>query len=332
MSLEPDQITIAVTVYSRRQYVSQAVASALEQTVPVKVIVVEDCGPDATLQPFVEQQFGSRIGYLRNPRRRGLFGNWNACIEYCRTPWLSILHDDDYLTPVFVEAMLELYRQVPELGLYFGHTRVIDQSGQPLPALTCPPVPEPWKRIGLKDAVLLTPFPFPGQLFRVDQARAVGGFRETSQYCGDWEMWCKLMDRYGAVESPRTVAVQRQHRGWDRGTNRITRTGRQYPLSYVQHKRVLALLRQRDERLPFDRRLYQRVYPVPTRYLLRYGATLHRRMLIYHVRLLLLSTPPHRLYALFQLATRLLGWRFVRLASYLWRLRGPRESPGPNTP
>ena len=42
MSISADQITIAVTVIDRRQYLVQAVERALNQTVPVKVMVVED--------------------------------------------------------------------------------------------------------------------------------------------------------------------------------------------------------------------------------------------------------------------------------------------------
>src|SRR5207237_703606 len=36
--LEPNQITIAITVYDRREFLAQAVESALNQTVPVKVM------------------------------------------------------------------------------------------------------------------------------------------------------------------------------------------------------------------------------------------------------------------------------------------------------
>src|SRR2546425_5761935 len=113
MELAPEQITIAVTVFSRRDFVLEAIRSALEQTIPVKVIVVEDCGPDPGMQQFIVGEFGGRIEYFRNPRNRGLFDNWNACMEYCRTPWLSILHDDDLLHPWFIETMLTLTRQAP---------------------------------------------------------------------------------------------------------------------------------------------------------------------------------------------------------------------------
>src|SRR5258706_4019098 len=72
MELRPEHITIAVTVYSRRDYVLAAVRSALEQTVPVNVIVVEDCGPDAGLRDFITGEFGGRIQYFRNQKNRGL--------------------------------------------------------------------------------------------------------------------------------------------------------------------------------------------------------------------------------------------------------------------
>ena len=55
--LNPSDLTIAVTVFSRRDYILEAVRSALNQTVPVKVIVVEDCGPDVTLRDFVLKEF-----------------------------------------------------------------------------------------------------------------------------------------------------------------------------------------------------------------------------------------------------------------------------------
>jgi len=109
MELKAEDITIAVTVFSRRDFVLEAIGSALAQSVPVSVIVVEDCGPDPGMRDYIQDRFGGRIRYFRNPRNRGLFDNWNACMEYSRTPWLSILHDDDRLHPWFIEEMIALH-------------------------------------------------------------------------------------------------------------------------------------------------------------------------------------------------------------------------------
>jgi glycosyltransferase involved in cell wall biosynthesis len=323
------QITVAVTVFNRRRYLKDAIASALNQTPSVRVIVVEDCGPDPGLESFVRQEFGSRIQYFRNPRRRGLFGNWNACLDYCRSPWLSILHDDDYLASGFVSALLELSRQVPDCGLYFGHTELFDDDGQPLDIGLYSRPKVPWRRVSLADTVRTTPLPFPGHIFRVDHAREVGGFRETSQFCGDWEMWSRLIARYGGAQTQVTVAYRREHRSMDRGCTQMDLSGRLRPLAFVQQKRVLRLLRESGASADFDRAEFLRESPMSVDYLINHAAHLPPRILRYNLGLLLRSTPPTGRYALFQVLARLLGVPFVKTASRVGRLligyRPPRQ-------
>jgi glycosyltransferase involved in cell wall biosynthesis len=323
MSLSAQNITIAVTVFDRRQYLKQAIASALNQTAPVRVIVVEDCGPDPGLETFVRQEFGSRIEYCRNPRRRGLFGNWNACLDYAGRPWLSILHDDDYLAPDFIAALLELSRQAPGCGLYFGQTQYVTETGQTVDLKVYPPLKTLWRRVELADTLVTTPFPFPGHIFRVDYARALGGFRESSQFCGDWEMWSNLIARYGAAQTSVTVAFNRAHTGAERGCTKIGLSGRLRPLGFVQQKRVLRLLRQAGVKADFDRAEFLRKAPMSVDYLIKRGACLPARLLRYNVGLMLRSTPPSARYAIFQAITRVLGVRFVKAASRLgrWLLR-----------
>jgi glycosyltransferase involved in cell wall biosynthesis len=317
-SLTAEQITIAVTAYDRRQYLKQAIRSALNQTLPVRVLVVEDCGPDPALRDFVEEEFGSRVQYIRNRERRGILGNWNACVDFSPTPWLSILHDDDYLAPGFIAAMLELHQLCPGCGLYFGGTTMVNERGEPLWEWLSPATPQLCRQVTSHDIKWATPFPFPGQLFPVEDARAVGGFRETSQYGGDWEMWCKLVARFGGACTRVSVAFYRQHGGWERCSNRVARAGKEYPLNYVQLKRALHLLRQAGVPEKVDRAVYQRRRPVPTRFLLRHGVNLSPRLLAYHRRLLLLSTSPHMGYTLFQIAVRIFGVLFLRRASAVW--------------
>ena len=320
MSLSAAQITIAVTVFDRRKFVKQAIASALNQTTPARVIVVEDCGPDSGLERFVRQEFGSRIEYIRNPRRRGLFGNWNACLDYCRTPWLSILHDDDYLAPGFVEAVLDISRQAPDCGLYFGQTQLVTEAGEPFPDATRPRLAVPWRRVEIADTLRNTPFPFPGQVFAVEYARSLGSFRKTSQFCGDWEMWSNLIARHGAAQSSATVAFNRAHSGAERGCTRIDVNGRLRPLVFVQQKRVLRLLRQAGVKADFDRAEFLRTAPMSVDYLIKRGARLPARILRYNVGLLLRSSPPSARYAIFQAVARRLGVPFVKAASGLYQL------------
>jgi len=310
-------ITIAVTVYNRRDYILQAIESALSQNKPVRVIVVEDCGPDPGIRDLVEEHFGNKISYHRNDVRRGLFGNWNACLDLCTTPWISILHDDDYLAPHFVEAMEEIGEALPDRGIYFSSITHVDNSNRLL-QIPVREFPGSFREIDPRALAYVNDVLFPGQLLRVDHARAQGGFRETSQFCGDWEMWFKLAHYFGAAQTKKAVAFARSHEGIERGTNKIVRTGRKHALDFVQAKRNLRLIRETQANGFFDRRIALRKAPLPTRHLLPHASAMSPRLLRYNVGLLLLSHPPHWRYAVFQFAVRIFGPRFVLGVSRLF--------------
>jgi glycosyltransferase involved in cell wall biosynthesis len=317
--MTPQEITIAVTVYDRRNYLEQAVASALAQTRPVRVIVVEDCGPDPSLRALVISRFGSRITYYRNQRRRGLFDNWNACLDLCSTPWLCLLHDDDFLAPEFVEAMVELAAGIPGKGLYYGRGNGVDAEGKVVwrpPSIVGPQ----WQVTDLVQAAQRNPVRFPCELFRADYAKALGGFLATSSFTGDWDMWTKLMLHYGAAGTSRVVGNSRGHEVEGRGTTRVVRNGKYPGLAYMQAKKNAALLRRHGIGARFDRAAQLRQMPLSTRLLLANGAGFSRRMLAYNVGLLLRSRSEHAGYRLLQMLARLLGPGAVRALAVLCRV------------
>jgi glycosyltransferase involved in cell wall biosynthesis len=317
MDLQPKDITIAVTVYSRREFVLAAIRSALQQSIPVKVIVVEDCGPDPTLRNLVLGQFGSRIEYFRNPRNRGLFDNWNACLEYCRTPWISILHDDDLLHPIFVETMLGLAKAAPSRPLYFGRTALLcgDQVTPPAPV---GPWPQNWRDLDLAALADECIVSFAGQLMHVQTARALGGFKTPCYFTGDWDMWFRMALRHGASQTATEVSVWRSHYGADRGSSRVECKGWQWVLDNVQRKRNLALLlREKGLAIPFDRLKFLRQRPISSLLLLREADKFSDRILRYNAWLFTQSKAPHLKYAALQWLVRLLGPRVLRLRSCL---------------
>ncbi len=314
MALRPEDITIAITVFSRRQFVHAAIRSALEQTVPVRVIIVENCSPDKQFRDFVLAEFGGQVGYFQNTHNRGMFDNWNACMEYARTPWLSILHDDDLLRPNFVETMLAFTRDVPGRALYYGRGANLTEVDQKI----YPPEPVAWPG-GWRDLDVLELaeycfLMFPGQLFQIAAARELGGFRKASYFTGDWDMWFRLAVAHGAAQIATEVAVNRSHYGLDRGTSRVERMGWKWALDNAQRKRNLRLLRQaRGLDIPFDRVKLLATQPVSSRVLLRFAPAFSRRILAYNTWLFTHSRPPNRAYAALQWLARLFGPGVFRL-------------------
>jgi glycosyltransferase involved in cell wall biosynthesis len=324
MELRAEDITIAVTVYSRRDYVCEAIRSALGQTVPVQVIVVEDCGPDPGLREFILQEFGGRITYYRNPKNRGLFDNWHACMEYSRTPWLSILHDDDLLRPNFVENLLEVARAAPGRALYFGRQARLEADGlHPAPPVAWE---KPWADIDLIKFADVCYIYYPGQLFRIADARAIGGFRTASYFTGDWDMWFRLTVLRGGVQSAAELAVVRGHDGADRGTSVVVRKGWKWALDNLQRKRNLALLsREKGIQIPFDRVKLLQDSPIPTRVMLRNARHFTRRMLRYNWWLFTHSRPPHWRYAALQWIAQIIGPKTFKISSLLTLWGGPTK-------
>jgi glycosyltransferase involved in cell wall biosynthesis len=317
--MTPDEITIAVTVYDRRAYIEQAISSALAQTLPVRVMVVEDCGPDAGLQSFVVGKFGSRIDYHRNPKRRGLFDNWNVCIELCRTPWLCLLHDDDFLEPRFAEAMIEVAAKIPGKGLYYGQCRGVNASGKEVwlpPASSGPECVS----MDVNQAALMNPILFPGEIFRGDLVQALGGFRPTSQFTGDWDVWLKLAVDYGAAGIHRIVGNQREHFAEGRGTTRVVRNGKFYAFTTLQTKKNLALLRSRGIAAEFKRTEYLSVAPVGLRFMLQCASGFSPRLLAYNSALFVRSRSINLLHFIFQRLTACLGPGFLSRSSRLYNL------------
>jgi glycosyltransferase involved in cell wall biosynthesis len=320
MKLSGDDITIAITVFDRREFIAQAVASALNQTVPVRVMVVEDCGPDAGLRDFLVGQFGARIEYHRNPRRRGLFDNWNACREYCRTPWLSILHDDDYFKPSFVETMLRLHEATPGRGLYFGSQEVVNERGETLSSGP-PAAGGPGREIDLPALAEHNTLGFAGHLFSAAHARACGGFRAASRFCGDWEMWFQLTARWGGVRTDASVAVVRHFEDWRRGTSKVVCRGENFAATNVQRKRNHARLRQAGVGLPFDKTALRANHSMTAQSLLTHGADFSRRMFRYNLGLFLRGHPGTSRQQWLQLLFRGLGPDGVRLLTRMLRVR-----------
>ena len=323
--LTPEKITIAITVYDRRDYVATAIRSALTQRASThpRVIVVDDCGPNPGLRESVLSEFGSRIRYHRNNQRRGLFDNWNACIEECSTDWLCILHDDDFLEPIFTESMIELHQAAPGRGLYYGRCHVVDRNGNPAEEKRSPMLFE-WHELDLEAWTHYDPVCFPGQLFNVAAARALGGFRPKSQYCADWEMWFRLALHYGTAATNRVIANYREHHSIGRGTTRVDLSGRKYGLVNAHRKKHISWLRDLRPEVRFDRTALQHEAPMPTRFILGYGYGFSPRMLRYNAGLLALSSAPHAGYRLFQILVGLFTWRSLKILSRLFRLFADR--------
>jgi glycosyltransferase involved in cell wall biosynthesis len=313
MNLRAEDITIAVTIYRRLEYLEQALDSAVYQTVPVKVRLYDDGCQDLPRLQKILDKYGGRVEYHRHPKSLGLFGNMNACLQQATTPWVSILHDDDLVSRDFVERILEVAPQVDRCSLFCGGTIYMTPEGQPFHWSGLPPE-EKWRRITPEEFAVKNHFAFPGQLIHAPTACRVGCFPTKSIYTGDWELWFNLAMVDGVVQLGAKTGYHRGHLGADRGTTTAAKSGRKAACVGMQVKRNFARLKKAGSPARFDRREWVKAYGPLYRDLLVYSPTMPKWLLRYNRKLLLLAPTPGRTSKVLHFASRVLGTPALRVA------------------
>ena len=111
-------VSILIPCFNAKQWIAEAINSALAQTWPEKeVIVVDDGSTDGSLD--VIQSFDGRIRWETGPNRGGNAAR-NRLLELARAELLQYLDADDYLLPEKIAPQMEFIRAHPELDVAFG--------------------------------------------------------------------------------------------------------------------------------------------------------------------------------------------------------------------
>lgn len=103
----PETATVIIPCYNARDTIERAVRSALDQTLPVQVIVVDDCSTDNSFE-IVETMAVSepRLKAIRLPKNGGPSIARNAALRQVNTPWVAGLDSDDYILPARMERLV----------------------------------------------------------------------------------------------------------------------------------------------------------------------------------------------------------------------------------
>lgn len=103
-------ISIMIPTYNRPHLLRESVRSALSQNTHLHIeVVVVDNSTDMQVQReidhLINELLPAPIKLYRNTENIGMFGNWNRCITLAKSPWISILNDDDIIHSDFLEKM-----------------------------------------------------------------------------------------------------------------------------------------------------------------------------------------------------------------------------------
>jgi glycosyltransferase involved in cell wall biosynthesis len=106
--MEKPTITIGIPSYNQQEYLSEAIDSAIHQTRPCEIIVVDDGSTDNSLE--IAQNYGNKVKVISQVNK-GLASARNTIIMNMQGDYLLPLDADDKLMPNAVLKILEKIRE-----------------------------------------------------------------------------------------------------------------------------------------------------------------------------------------------------------------------------
>ena len=181
------KIAVIIPAYNQAQYLTKAIQSVLEQTLPdFELIVVDDGSTDETRQLLD----GIRDNRLRviHQSNAGLPSARNTGLQKSSASLVTFLDSDDYFLPDKLEILSMYLEEHPEIGLVAGKAKYIDHAGNAMVRPESPPVP-----LSMHALLLENPICVSGIMLRREWLKRVGAFDETLRACEDWDLWLRLL-------------------------------------------------------------------------------------------------------------------------------------------
>ena len=186
---EPIEATVVIRTKDRPVWLREAVASIKSNTLPGRIVVVNDGGasPRELLEPF-----GDAVDLVENERSLGRAEAMNEGVHAASTPWIAFLDDDDLFYPEHLQTLAAGASSGTSPAYYTDAVSVSMERG----------ADGGWvERSRLRqyaqdfDADLLLVdnyIPLPTLLLRKADYLAVGGFDPAFELFEDWDFLLRL--------------------------------------------------------------------------------------------------------------------------------------------
>lgn len=198
-------------MHNLKQYVGQAIDSALNQTYPkIEIIVVDDGSTDRP--GTVLKEYKDHIKLITQ-ENRGPSSARNVGISQSEGNYLVFLDADDYICPNKIENEVEILEQNPEIGWVYERSLIVDENKhiiRKLPEAVLEPTEQP-----PQGKIFHKLFMGRGNLMPVNAVMIrkkvieVGLFDESLRGYEDWDFWLRVSAKYEVKYIDRTLAFVR---------------------------------------------------------------------------------------------------------------------------
>lgn len=232
MKLPPEPlITVVVPSFNQGRFLAQALASIVEQRLPVEVFVMDGGSSDDSVE--VIRAWASRLAGWRSHADPGQAAAINEGMACGRAPYVCWLNSDDWLLPGALATLLAELQSRPAVPAVYGRAwNVVQRSGRRTPVWV-----EPFDVRRLAQRCIISQ---PATLIRRSAWEAVGGLDPALHMAMDYDLWWKLYGLAGPLHLVDAfVATNREHE--------LTKTRTQRRRHY---REAIAVVRRHHRHVP----------------------------------------------------------------------------------
>lgn len=192
-------VSICIPVYNGADFISDAIVSAISQTYTnIEIIVIDNKSTDCTVD-IVRSFQDDRIRLVLNETNVGAVANFNKCLKEATGKYVKLLLADDLIYPECVEKQVSVLELPGHEGVVMACCKrdIFFDSGRRLMRrgflrangvlCGCSAIRKSLRSggnlIGEPSAVLV----------RSSLLREVEGFRESTNFVVDLDLWCRLL-------------------------------------------------------------------------------------------------------------------------------------------
>lgn len=177
-------VSIIIPLHNYEQWISEAITSALNQTVRCEIIVVDDLSTDHSAQ--IAESFTDRgVKVMRNTVNLGVAETRNKGIQAASGEFIVCLDADDRLLPQFIEKHLAAFRSEAD-AITYAPIDIIDERGERKnQRLFRPPANPNFQAMGRNQIPSCC-------MFRKTFWRRAGGYDKRYTPAEDAHLWLKI--------------------------------------------------------------------------------------------------------------------------------------------
>ncbi len=127
-------ISITVATYNAQEWVERCLSSLFEQTYPqelIEIVVVDDGSTDGTREILRGLAGGRRNLKIVEQKNQGTAAAHTTGLKNCQGKYIFVLSHDCYAEPNWVESVLEVFEENPQVGIVQGHIKTTRKVTEP---------------------------------------------------------------------------------------------------------------------------------------------------------------------------------------------------------